>query len=672
MKYTIKIIASLLALLLLLTGCAGQPEAPAEDPMEPAPGSNCENRWYNVKSDSLYVKKVENLSDDFIMGMDASCVPALEASGVKYYDYDGTEKDVYEILAANGINYVRVRVWNDPFDAAGNGYGGGNCDIENAVEIGKRVTNAGMKLLVNFHYSDFWADPGKQMVPKAWKGMDIDAKSQALYEYTRDCLKQLVDAGVDVGMVQIGNETNGAMCGENASALGGWKKIMQLMSAGSKAVREVCPDALVAVHFANPEKADSYVSYGKNLDYYQVDYDVFASSYYPYWHGTLENLSNVLSQIAETYNKKVMVAETSYGYTTADTDFSGNTIGEGGGVVKNYPMTQQGQANLVRDVIDTVANKTTNGIGVFYWEGTWITVGTESWEQNSALWEKHGSGWASSYASEYDPDDAGQYYGGCAVENQAFFDEKGQVLESLKVFALARTGNQVENKADAIEETNLIFDLNGEVAMPTTVNAIMLDNSKQEIPVEWNNVDAEAWKAGGVNKYTVYGTAGGMEAVAYVSMVNYNFLQNWSFEDGEAGWTAIALKSFDELKVEDKITDSMTGTKHYHFWGAGAGVVEFTLEQEVKDLPAGKYDYSISIMGGDGGVTDIYAYVKINGQIVATEPSQITFYDEWHTATIRGIEYNEGDTIAVGIYVNCAGPNAWGKIDDALLNSVTE
>ena len=687
MKYTKKIVAGLLALLLLLTGCT-QPAQPNEQPNE-QPGNQSQNQGQEnqgnqenqgaqeqevitVTSDSLYVQKVENLPADFIMGMDASCVPALEASGVKYYDFDGTEKDVYEILAANGINYVRVRVWNEPFDAQGNGYGGGNCDIANAVEIGKRVTAAGMKLLVNFHYSDFWADPAKQMVPKAWKGMNIDAKSQALYEYTKDCLQQLVDAGVDVGMVQIGNETNGAMCGESASALGGWKKIMQLMSAGSKAVREVCPDALVAVHFANPEKPDNYISYGKNLDYYQVDYDVFASSYYPYWHGTLENLSTILSTIAETYDKKVMVAETSYGFTTGDTDFYGNTIGEGGGVVKNYPMTLQGQANLVRDVVDTVANKTTNGIGVFYWEGTWISVGTESWEANSAKWEKFGSGWATSYAGEYDPDDAGQWYGGCAVDNQAFFDAGGKAMESLKVFALVRCGNEVEIKADAVEDTNLIFDLNGEVVMPTTVNAVMSDNSKQVIAVEWHGVDVDAWKAGGVAKYTVYGTAGGMEAVAYVSMVNYNFLQNWSFEDGEAGWTATALKSFDELCVEDKLTDSMTGSKHYHFWGAGSGVVEFTLEQQVQDLPAGKYDYTISIMGGDGGVTNIYAYVKINGETVATAPTEITVYNEWHTVTIPGITYNEGDTIVVGIYVNCAGPNAWGKIDDALLNSVTE
>lgn len=430
--------AIILAVCLLLSACT---VAPTDGTTVST--SSTDNTA--MTSDILYVEKVENLPEDFILGMDASCVPALEAGGVVYRDHEGNEKDVYEILRDNGINYIRIRVWNDPFDASGNGYGGGNCDIDNAVAIGKRATAYGMKVLVNFHYSDFWADPAKQMVPKAWRGMDIDQKCEALYQYTKESLQKLVDAGVDVGMVQIGNETNGALCGENSGAMNGWKRIMQLISAGSKAVREVCPEALVAVHFANPEKTGSYISYGKNLDYYQVDYDVFASSYYPFWHGSLENLSQVLSDIAETYNKKVMVAETSYAFTSEDSDYYGNTIGDGSGIVKDYPFTQQGQANLVRNVIDTVANKTANGIGVFYWEGTWIAAGGDSWEQNSALWEKYGSGWASSYAAEYDPDDAGKWYGGCAVDNQAFFDANGNALESLKVFRLVREGNLVEN-----------------------------------------------------------------------------------------------------------------------------------------------------------------------------------------------------------------------------------
>ena len=660
MKYIAKSFFALAVLLFLLVSCGG----PASD-WRPNPIET------DVASSTLYIKAVENIPDDFILGMDASCVPSLEAGGVRYYDHGGNEKDVYAILAENGINYVRVRVWNDPYDSQGRGYGGGNCDIENAVKIGKRATASGMKLLVNFHYSDFWADPAKQMTPKTWQGMSIDEKSEALYAYTKECLERLVAEGVEVGMVQIGNETNGAMCGESASALGGWKRITQLMSAGSRAVREACPDALVVIHFANPEKVTNYQSYSKNLDYYGVDYDVFASSYYPFWHGTLDNLSDVLEAVAKTYGKKVMVAETSYAFTADDSDFYGNTIGEGGGIVKSYPFTQQGQANLVRDVVETVVN-TEGGIGVFYWEGTWISSGGESYEQNLALWERHGSGWASSYAKDYDPDDAGKWYGGCAVDNQAFFDRNGKALESLKVFALLKAGNTVENRADAIEDTNLIVDLNGEIILPETVNAIMLDNTKQTIPVKWQDVDIEAMKNGDVAKYTVEGSAGGMKAVCYVSMVAYNFLEDWSFEDNDGSWIASAKNSFDELYVEDKVSDSLTGSKHYHFWGAGVNCVEFTLEQTAQELPSGKYNYSISIMGGDGGETDIYAYVNINGETAYTASVNITVYNEWHTATIEGIEYTEGDELSVGIYVKCAGPNAWGKIDDALLNSVKE
>ena len=621
-----------------------------------------------IEGSDLYVDKVENLPEDFIMGMDASCVPALEASGVKYYNFDGVEQDVYKTLAEAGVNYIRVRVWNNPFDADGNGYGGGNCDIQNAVEIGKRVTACGMKLLVNFHYSDFWADPAKQMVPLAWKSMTLEEKTEALYQYTKECLELLKAEGVNVGMVQIGNETNGKMCGEIK-----WPNVAQLMSAGSKAVREVFPEALVTIHFANPEKADSYRSYAKNLEYYCVDYDVFASSYYPFWHGTLENLTAVLSEVNSKFGKKVMVMETSYTFTSEDTDFSGNTIaGNDGSVVMNYPCTVQGQATCVRDVIETVAN-IPGGIGVCYWEGTWITVGQNSWEENSAKWEKYGSGWASSYAGVYDPDDAGKWYGGCAVDNQAMFDANGHPLQSLRIFNLVRYGNEVEPKADALEDVSMVCDILKPIVLPETVNAILTDGSKVPVSVTWNVTEAELTAmAAAAGKYTVTGVAEGSEIHAYLTVIEFNYLQNDSFEMGDlTGWTVTDLGKADELYVENKVTDSLTGTYHMHFWSAAQNSVEFTLEQEVQGLTSGKYKYAISIMGGDAGETDVYAYVKINGEIVATAPMTINGYQNWSTGSIAGIQYTEGDTIVVGIYVKCegSGNGAWGKIDDAMLNT---
>jgi len=623
----------------------------------------------DTKSD-IYVKKVDNIPEGFIFGMDVSSVLAEEASGVKYYGFDGREQDIFKTLAQAGVTHIRVRVWNDPFDENGNGYGGGNNDINAAVEIGKRATKYGLSLIVDFHYSDFWADPGKQMVPKAWRGMSIEDKTDAVYKYTKECLEKLKAAGVSVGMVQIGNETNGALCGEKT-----WFNIQYLMGAGSKAVREVLPEALVSVHFANPERAGAYENYAWRLDYYELDYDVFASSYYPYWHGTLDNLASVLSTVAEKYGKKVMVMETSYAFTPDDTDFSGNTISDGGAIVKDYPFTVQGQANSVRNVIDTIATKTTNGIGVVYWEGAWITVGTSSWEENSAIWEKYGSGWASSYASGYDPDDAGKYYGGSAVDNQAMFDKTGHPLDSLRVFHLVKSGNVMPLVADAIADVNLMVDLNGKIELPETVDAVMNDDSKKAVPVTWNITDKklDEMYSGGVKKYDIVGTADGLEAHCYVSMIEYNFLNNYSFEDGELGpWRTNDIGGADELYVEKKSTDSLTGEYHAHFWSAKSGTVEFELEQDALDLPSGKYKFTISIMGGDGGDTDIYSYAKIDGKVVKTAPLKMTVYNEWHTAVIEGIEYSEGQTLTVGIYVKCAGDGngAWGKIDDGLLNSM--
>ena len=623
---------------------------------------------------SLYVKKVENLPEDFIFGMDVSSVLAEEASGVKYFDFDGNETDLFRLLAENGINYIRVRIWNDPYDDEGNGFGGGNCDIRTAVEIGRRANACGMKLLADFHYSDFWADPGKQMVPRAWAGMDIDVKKQAVYDYTLDCLQQLRAAGVDVGMVQLGNETNGELCGEKT-----WMNIAFLMDAGARAVREVYPEALVALHFANPENADSYRTYAKKMDYYEknglIHYDVFATSYYPYWHGTLDNLAGILTEIAETYGKKVMVMETSYAYTGEDTDFSANTIGDGSNVVKDYPFTAQGQANCIRNITDTVVNRMPAGIGVCYWEGAWITVGRNSREENQEKWEKFGSGWASSHAAVYDPKDAGKYYGGSAVDNQAFFDPDGKPLESLKVFCLMRTGNEPEPEPDAMEDASVVCDLNMPLELPETVNAVMTDDSRRPLPVTWNLPEEQdrQMHEGGPAQYVITGEAGGREAKCFVSMIEYNYITDYSFEENSAAWAVTDLKNADELYVEDKKTDSLTGSRHLHFWSAAQDSVEFTAEQTVTDLPEGKFRFSLSVMGGDCGETDIYAYVKVDGEEIArSEQIPITGYNDWHEGVIPEFYHPAGSKVTVGIYVKCRGTGngAWGKIDDALLNSV--
>ena len=363
-----------------------------------------------------------------VKGVDISSVISLEDSGVVFRDASGNPQDIFLTLKESGVNYIRVRVWNDPKSSSGATYGGGANDIDTAVRIAQRCKKYGLKMLVDFHYSDFWADPGKQIAPKAWKYYSVGQKEEAIKTFTYDSLKKISETGVKIGMVQIGNETTSGLCGETS-----WNNICRLMNAGSRAVRSFDRNILVAVHFTNPEKSGFMDTLAGYLKTYNVDYDVFATSYYPYWHGTPENLTSVLKSVSEKYRKYVMVAETSWANTYEDTDHFGNTISSADqlGNYVSYPVSVQGQADLVSDVFKAVADTGSKGIGAFYWEPAWITLANDYYG-NLELWEKHGSGWASQAAQEYQ-DDA-RYFGGSAVDNQAMFTWDGRPLDSLSVF----------------------------------------------------------------------------------------------------------------------------------------------------------------------------------------------------------------------------------------------
>ena len=664
MKKLVTKVSSVLisALLLTLAACSAQENPQQTDTTENTQQN--ESVHNIIKSDSLYVKKIDNLPEDFIMGCDISTVISEENSGVRYYDYDGNEADLFSVLKASGVNYVRVRVWNDPKDENGNGYGGGNCDIETACLIGKRAADAGLKLLVDFHYSDFWADPTKQMVPKAWEGMEIEEKKEAVYEYTKDCLNKLNEAGADIGMVQVGNETNGKMCGEKI-----WMNIYYLMDAGSRAVREMNPDALVAVHFTNPETVDRMLNYSSKLYYYKLDYDVFALSYYPYWHGSLENLTSVMKEISEKYGKKVMIAETSYAYTLENGDDQGNTIGDVINYEKHYPISVQGQSREIADVIEAVCNVGESGIGVFYWEPAWIPVPGESWEERNELWEKYGSGWASSYSAAYDPDDAGLYYGGCAWENQALFDFEGKPLESLKTFGLVYTGNTVDLVPDAIKDSEMIVRLGEKIVLPETVSAIYNDGSEKDIPVEWESADLEAMTNGEPAAYTVNGTSDGMPTVCRISMVEANYCENYSFEDADRSMWIIENpdEKTTQIDYQQKAMDAVTGEYSLHFWGEKGTC--FNAYQEIKNLSPGRYSLTASVQGGFSGSDDsqnIYIYCNVNGTEYMAK-GEMNGWVVWSNPKIDEIEIPENAEVTIGIHVE-AGEQSWGTVDDFLLN----
>lgn len=614
---------------------------------------------------TIYVEPVDGISDDFYRGMDASAVLALENSGVKYYNFDGEEQDVFMTLAQAGVNYIRLRVWNDPYDENGNGYGGGNNDVATAIALGQRATQYGMKVCIDFHYSDFWADPKKQFVPKAWEGMNIEEKADALYNYTLDSLTQILEAGVNVGMVQIGNEINNGMSGETDVA-----NVRKLLTAGSKAVREAAADSgkdiLVAVHYTNIDDMKKLDTLLTGLQVKEIDYDIVGLSFYPYWHGTMDDLKNAIIHIRDTYGKNVYVAENAYCYTAEDGDGSSNSVEGTGDLAEGYSASVQGQTNEVRDVC--AAASEAGAEGIFYWEGTWIPVGP-AYADNSTIWEKYGSGWASSYASDYDPKDAGQYYGGCSWDNQAMFDFTGHPLASLNVFKYLKYGATAPLTVESIPALTVSCNLGTEAKLPDTVSVIYNDRSVAQVPVTWDTDDVAAIDTETGGTFTVSGSLNdGSEVTATVTVERVNYVQNPSFEDADTSmWTVTYAGDTDPTDYQVKAADAHSGEVAFHFW-SGTSDMEFSIEQSFTDLEPGTYELSAFSQGGDLSADASMELYAIVDDMVLADPFILTTYADWQNPTVSGIKVTDG-TLTIGVRYQC-NMNSWGTLDDVTLNRV--
>ena len=616
----------------------------------------------------IYVEPVEGISDDFIRGMDASAVLALENSGVKYYNFDGEEQDVFQTLSEAGVNYIRLRVWNDPYDENGNGYGGGNNDLPTAIELGKRATKYGMKVCIDFHYSDFWADPKRQHAPKAWEGMDIDEKCDALYDYTKDSLTQLLDEGVDVEMVQVGNEINNGMAGEYYLP-----NVTQLLKSGTKTVREIADiynkDIQVVIHYTNIESNGEIDSLASNLQNNDVDYDIMGLSYYPFWDGSFDNMQRISRYIQKTYNKKVMIAETSYCYTSEDGDGSGNSLVGTDDIVKGYPATVQSQATMVRDVC-AAANEAELE-GVFYWEGTWIPVGSAT-ADNSPIWEKYGSGWASSYASDYDPDDAGLYYGGCSWDNQAMFDFTGHPLPSLNVFKYLKDGHDVPLAVDYVSDVSVTCNAGSAIELPEQVDVIYNNHAANtQADVTWDEAQIAAIDPNVDGEYDIAGSVdGGFTVTCHVKVILKNLVQNPSFEDADTSmWKVTYEGNSNPTDYQNKTDDAHTGDIAFHFW-SGDSDMDFSIEQEFTDLEAGTYRLSVFAQGGDVSADaemELYAVTSDGEQ---TESFMVTTYNDWKNPTIPEIQVTDG-TLTIGVRMKC-NVSSWGTVDDFTLNKISD
>jgi arabinogalactan endo-1,4-beta-galactosidase len=360
---------------------------------------------------------------DFIKGFDLSTLPEVEHCGGRFFQ-GGVQKDPVEILKGSGMNLVRLRLWNDPYSPEGKPYGAGTNDLACTLALAARMKQAGLGWLLDFHYSDFWADPGKQTVPKAWAGLDADGLEHAVYRYTKTVLARCKAEGIPPAMVAVGNElSNGLLwpLGKRPH----WDEIARFVRSGVRAVREELPGVPVMLHLDN---GGNHALYREWFDAFTVrggDFDIIGLSYYPFWHGTLQMLADNMNDLAVRYGKDVIVAETSMGFTV-ENYARREQLPEGkrkGMATKPelcaglaWPMTPQGQSDFMRDLISVIrAVPQGHGKGFFYWEPAWIPVPGSGWAEQPG-WE---------YVHEKGP-------GGNEWANQALFDYDGNALPALE------------------------------------------------------------------------------------------------------------------------------------------------------------------------------------------------------------------------------------------------
>lgn len=408
-----------------------------------------------LKQQKVTIKKVQNMSDSTIRGIDISSYTALKKAGVKYYDNEGKEASLLKVLSDNGVNYIRIRIWNDPYNEKGETYGGGSNDVKAGLEIAKEAAKYNIKVLLGFHYSDFWADPAVQLLPKAWEKDRNNQEKMCsnVYEFTKETLEQFKDAGADIGMVQVGNEISQGMMGiMHKTKANVWQEeekstiIDSYLSAGARAVRECTPDALVAIHLDNLNLG-MYKDAMNAWERDNVDYDVLGASSYAFWAGKnmLKNVRKAGEYVASR-GKLFAVLETSWLNSQKDADGTVNMVNNTNGAV--YKVGPQGQADMLSDLYNAILSND-NGLGAFYWEGAWIPVraGWVNWKYNKEMANEFGTGWAAENAEGYYPTSKLYYngnpvWGGNSWDNQTLFDDKGYPLDSLRFYKDAVSSNE--------------------------------------------------------------------------------------------------------------------------------------------------------------------------------------------------------------------------------------
>jgi len=325
-----------------------------------------------------------------LMGADVSFLDQLEENGA-VYKADGKPDDALAILRAHGCNAVRFRLWHTPAE--------GYCDLGRTVKMARRAREAGMSVLLDLHYSDTWADPGKQYKPRAWESLPFAELGDSVYVYTRDVVAAFRSANALPEIVQIGNEITPGFLWDDGRVAGSfntpeqWGRFGELLKAAISGARDALEpedEVQIMIHIDRGGDASAAKWFYDHLAAEDVEFEMIGISYYPWWHGSLDDLRETMTLLAESYKKPIVVVETAYPWTLSWFDDQHNIIGLEDQLHSGYPATVEGQKGFLRDLAKIVRD-TPGGLGLYYWAPEWIAVeGVGSAWENLTIFDQNG------------------------------------------------------------------------------------------------------------------------------------------------------------------------------------------------------------------------------------------------------------------------------------------
>ena len=550
---------------------------------------------------------------EFKKGMDLSFLPELEDKGMKIKDFDVNEIDGLDLVKKYGVNAIRLRLWNNPETVEeSKGY----CNLADTIAMAKRIKAHQMSFMLDFHYSDYWADPGKQTKPKAWEKLDFLELKEAVFTYTRDTLMTLKEEGVIPEIVQIGNEIRSGLLFPEGE-LPDYTGMVELVNAGIQGARAVADsDTMKIMIHLDQGGRYFYIKewFDKAFEAGLEDFDLMGLSYYPFWHGTFADLKETLNKLVLDYQKPIMIVETAHAWRKSTNGF----IDESQEKIAGVPATPKGQ----KKVLDLVMNITASlpnqmGCGVYYWEPLCIPQPGEG-------------GWS---------------------ENMGLLDENGQVLEGIHTFEFSREKLHSKDPAKVYEPPFLQLQEGEHPVLPEQLSVLYYDGTVKKKPVIWQT-DLQEWVEG---IYSIQGKIEGVKEPVSCRIqvfkeipIRKNLILDPNWDNGLTQWNLDKSEEQVVAQLFPEFVDPFPAPPLNAIRVESPKNFTFCVSQQVDITKEDYYNLQVEYKGTDTTNVEICLFIKTSEETRETmiHPSE----HEWGIYEVKHVLCKPGK-ITVGIKI---------------------